>query len=298
MKINLTLYLFLLITSIVGCLDEVNPPSTQNVIIVIVDGPRYTETFGGGATYIPNLYNNLKPLGVIYTNFRIADEGKTTTIPGHTSILTGRWQQIYNDGTERPSAPTIFEYYRKETNTPESWSYVVCGKEKLKVLSYSTNSEYGINYSAAESCSDTTDIAVYNNLINIMDEYHPKLMIVNFPETDRRGHDSAWYDYLSSLRNADSLIYLLWLKIQSDPLYKNNTTMFVTNDHGRHTTDFQSHGDDCNGCKHLMLLAVGKNIPKNEIDSSMHFQIDLCTTIGYLMGFDTPQSLGHNLLKE
>jgi len=270
----------------------------QNVIIVIVDGPRYTETFGGDATHIPHMYNNLKPLGGVYTNFRIADEGKTTTIPGHTAILTGSWQQIYNDGTERPSAPTIFEYYRKETNTANTQSYVVSGKAKLKVLSYSTNSEYGINYGAAESCYDTTDDAVYNNLINIMDEYHPKLMIVNFPDTDRRGHDSAWTDYLTALRNADSLVYLLWQKVQSDPFYKDNTTMFVTNDHGRHTKDFQSHGDDCEGCEHLMLLAVGKNIPKNKINSDVHYQIDICTTIGYLMGFDTPQSLGHNLLKE
>ena len=296
---SLSGFILILITSlVVGCSYQIKPPSTQNVIIVIVDGTRFTETFGGGAINIPYMYNNLKPLGTVYTNFRIAEEGKTTTIPGHSSILTGRWLQIHNDGTERPSAPTIFEYYRKKTNSPITQCYVVCGKEKLKVLSYSTDRAFGKNYSASESCSDTTNNAIYNNMINIMDEFHPKLMIVNFPDTDRSAHDSAWTDYITSLKNADSLVYLLWQKISNDPFYKNNTTMLVTNDHGRHTTDFQSHGDDCDGCEHLMLLAIGKNIPRNVIDTKVHYQIDISTTVGYLMGFTTPKSLGRNLLEE
>ena len=40
-------------------------------------------------------------------------EGKTETNPGHTSILTGTWQQIANDGSERPTKPTVFEYIQK-----------------------------------------------------------------------------------------------------------------------------------------------------------------------------------------
>ena len=45
----------------------------QNVIIVVIDGARYTETFGGGNTYIPHMYDDLRPSGYLYTNFRIAD---------------------------------------------------------------------------------------------------------------------------------------------------------------------------------------------------------------------------------
>ncbi len=108
----------------------------QNVIIVVVDGARYSETFGAGATYIPHLYNDLKPLGAVYTNFRIADEGKTETNPGHSSMLTGTWQQIANDGSQRPNKPTVFEYFRKELGSSIIENYAVAGKSKLNILSY------------------------------------------------------------------------------------------------------------------------------------------------------------------
>ena len=90
----------------------------QNVIIVVVDGARYTETINAGATYIPHMYNDLKPIGAVYTNFRIADEGITSTNPGHSSILTGTWQLIANDGIQSPTNPTVFEYFRKELGNP------------------------------------------------------------------------------------------------------------------------------------------------------------------------------------
>ena len=115
--------------------------SGQNrVIVIVIDGARYTETFGGGATYIPHLYNEMLPNGTLYANFRIDFEAGANTItnPGHATIETGTWQIIANDGSERPTLPTIFEYMRKEDGNPQSDCYVVTGKSKLNILTYST----------------------------------------------------------------------------------------------------------------------------------------------------------------
>jgi Secretion system C-terminal sorting domain/Metalloenzyme superfamily len=267
----------------------------QNVIVVVVDGARYTETFGAEATYIPHMYNDLKPIGAVYTNFRIADAGITSTNPGHTSILTGTWQLIANDGTQRPTKPTVFEYFRKELGSSITENYVIAGKSKLDVISYSIDPAYGFNYRASESCSTLTDNQVYNNLVTIMDTYHPRLMIVNLPDTDLRGHAGDWNGYLSAITNADNLVYQLWQKIQADVFYQNNTTLFVTNDHGRHTTDYKSHGDDCEGCEHIMLLAIGRNVTPGVESSDLHHQIDIAPTIGDLLGFSTPQAVGVSL---
>lgn len=57
--------------------------SAQNVIIVLIDGARYTETFGGGNANIPYMYDDMRPNGYLYTNFRIHDDGQTVTNPGH-----------------------------------------------------------------------------------------------------------------------------------------------------------------------------------------------------------------------
>ncbi len=92
-------------------------------------------------------------------------------------------------------------------------------------------------------------------------------MLVNFPSTDIKGHSGIWNDYVNALTNADKLIYQLWQKIQNDPYYKNTTTLFITNDHGRHSDGFKNHGCDCDGCEHLMLLAIGKNIPQGQKNS-------------------------------
>ena len=265
------------------------------MIIVVVDGGRYSETFGAGPRNIPHMFNELGPKGTIFTNFRIADEGLTSTNPGQASILTGTWQVIENDGTERPNKPTIFEYFRKEVSSKNTDCFVVGGKEKMEALSYSTFSGYGSDYGASTNCFDADDDQVYDSLAKVMDTYHPKIILVNFPTTDAKGHSGVRNDYVNALTNADRLVYQLWQKIQSDSFYKNNTTMFVTNDHGRHTIDFKDHGCNCNGCQHIMLLAIGKNIPEGIINSEIHHQIDIASTVGKLLGFSTPYTKGIDL---
>ena len=268
----------------------------QNVIVVVVDGARYSETFGGGDKYIPHLYNDLRPQGTVFTNFRIADEGYTTTNPGHASILTGTWQLIKNDGSERPNKPTIYEYFRKELSAKSTDCFVVAGKKKIAALSYSTFPGFGEDFSASTKCFDARDDdEVYDSLIVVINTYHPSLILVNFTTTDIKGHTGVWDNYVNALTNADKLVYKLWQKIQDNPFYKNTTTLFVTNDHGRHTDSFKNHGDDCDGCEHIMLLAVGRNIPPGAINSDLHHQIDIAKTVGNLLGFAAPYADGTEL---
>jgi hypothetical protein len=266
------------------------------VIIVVIDGARYTETFGGGDKYIPHMFNDLKPQGTIFTNFRIADEGSTTTNPGHASIITGTWQLIKNDGTEKPNKPTIFEYFRKELSAKATDCFIVAGKKKIESLSYSTYPDFGKDFGASTVCFGGDDEQVFDSLTIIMDTFHPKIILANFPSTDIMGHSGIWNDYVKAITNADSLVYLLWQKIQSDPFYRNTTTLFVTNDHGRHSDNFKNHGDDCDGCEHIMLLAVGRNIPHGLENTELHQQIDIAGTIGELLGFNAQFAKGKSLL--
>lgn len=281
-KYKLLIIFFLFCVSAIG----------QNVIIVVIDGARYTETFGSDGKYIKHLYKDLAPKGTVFTNFRIADEGITSTNPGQASILTGTWQHIANDGTEHPNKPTIFEYFRKKLSTKSTDCFVIAGKKKLDALAYSTFKGYGPDFGASINCYDRDDFSVYDSLINIMDKFHPKLMLVNFPSTDSKGHSGIWNDYVSAITNVDSLIYKLWQKIQNDPFYKNNTTLLITNDHGRHTNHFKNHGDNCDGCEHIMLLAVGRNIPQNQKRSGLYYQIDIASTVWELLEFEPPYAEG------
>jgi hypothetical protein len=86
----------------------------NNVIVVIIDGARYTETFGAEDTFIPFIWNKMRPQATIFTNFY--NGGVTKTNPGHATIVTGNLQNIANNGSERPTFPTIFEYFIQQKN--------------------------------------------------------------------------------------------------------------------------------------------------------------------------------------
>jgi hypothetical protein len=297
MKNFSNLFLIFIFLQSSGCSQNTINSDDQSVFIVVIDGVRYPESFGSKAKYIPHLYNNLKPLGTLFTNFRIADEGMTSTNPGQASILTGNWQLIANNGTEHPNKPTLFEYYRKAFDAKETDCFIVAGKKKLDALAFSSFPDYGKDFKASTKCFDlNNNNKVYDSLIVALDNYHPKLVLVNFPMTDKEAHSGSWDGYIAALENADSLIYLLYNKIQSDSFYKDNTTLLITNDHGRHTDNFTNHGCDCDGCEHIMLLAIGKDFEENKVNDDLNYQIDICKTVGYIMKFKTPFAKGNNLI--
>ena len=76
--IILSILLFLLILS--------QRTFSQRVIVLVIDGARYSESFGAESTYMPKIWKNMKPLGTTWSNFR--NEGYTLTNPGHASILS------------------------------------------------------------------------------------------------------------------------------------------------------------------------------------------------------------------
>src|SRR5208282_383560 len=98
-----------------------------------------------------------------------------------------------------------------------------------------------------------------------------------------------------------NIVGLLWKKIQSDSVYKNTTTLFVTNDHGRHDDQhggFRDHGDACEGCRHIMLLALGPKFKKNTVVADTTLQVDLAPTAAYLLGITMPMVQGKNMLEK
>src|SRR5687767_14558159 len=88
--------------------------ATKNVVIVVIDGPRYSETWGYyNHALIPNLANNLASVGVI--NNRYFCEGPTYSNDGQTAIMTGVHQEINNSGKEFPRNPSFMQIWVQAT---------------------------------------------------------------------------------------------------------------------------------------------------------------------------------------
>ncbi len=276
--------------------------SSQNVIIAVIDGLRYSEGFGDEDTNLPNIWNNMRPYGTIYTEFWIDNDSNTVTMPGHASILTGTWQTIANDGTEYPNMPTVFEYYNKEFDDgipPNPDTYLITGFAKLDRVLCSTHPDYGPDYQAINGTGDFDDPTVYTDVIAAMDDDSPRLILANFGDVDKSAHTGNWSNYIQDIKEVDQHIWNLWQYIQSDDNYKFNTTLFVTTDHGRHLDGvgdgWPEHGCDCDGCRHVFLLAIGYRAAAGQEISDYREQRDIAPTVGDIIGFSTPYATGTSL---
>gem|GEM_PF-3216547 len=272
---------------------------TQNVIVAVMDGVRYSETFGEpNRAYIPNLAA-LEKEGTGFTNFRIAGPGISVTRQGHSTISSGTWQTVALAGA-RLTRPTFFEYARNELGWKQTDCWCIFGKRRYSYAAFSSFPGYGTDYgpSFVNSIGEEeqkNDDAVLEKVSSAMDQDKPRLMFINFGVTDHIAHVSTFDDHVSAIRHCDEILGKLWKKVQSTPGYKDTTTIFFTNDHGRHNNrpnephdGVQNHGDKCEGCRHIMLLAVGPDVKRGEKIDKEFQEIDICPTVGELLGFQTP----------
>lgn len=275
---------------------------TENVIVVVMDGPRYSETWGDSThQYIPRMANDMAKHGIVYTNFR--NNGPTYTCAGHTAITTGVYQKIANNGTQLPKNPSMFQYWIKHTGKSRRAAYVITSKDKLAVLTNCKDKDWKGQYRPFQDCGYNglfsgyrPDRETHEHILNILKKEQPQLVLINYQQPDSWGHAGNWDKYLETTKASDEYIYQLFKFIQEDPFYKDKTTFIVTNDHGRHLDGhkdgFISHGDSCEGCRKINFFAYGPDFKKNVIFDNEREQIDIPVTIAEILGFSMPTAKG------
>ena len=273
---------------------------TKSVVIIIMDGARYSETFGDSTLqYIPNLATQIAPQAVLCENFY--NDGPTYTVAGHAAITTGYFQPINNSGFEWPSHPSICQYYNKVQNVKGPLTYIITSKDKLAILGNTSNPSWHNKYLPSTDCGINggglgsgyrSDSLTCLEAISILSTYHPRIVIINFKEPDESGHTGVWDAYVNGIRKTDEYISKIWTFLNNDKFYKDSTTVFITNDHGRHLDGvnggFSNHGCDCEGCKHIFLLAAGPDFKKNKVIDRHYSLIDIAPTTAKLLGFPFP----------
>jgi hypothetical protein len=155
--------------------------------------------------------------------------------------------------------------------------------------------DYGPEYWPQYHSIGSTDDDVAEQAALVMDTYHPHFLWVYLADVDHAGHSGNWADYTVAIQKADSIVGLLWNNLQSDPFYQNSTTMFVTNDHGRHDDQhggFSGHGDGCAGCRHIQFLALGPGIKKNFVSTQYRKTPDMAVTAADILGLDPEEATG------
>lgn len=278
---------------------------TRHVVIIVVDGPRYTETWGSGELqHIPQR-SAMSQYGTVLTDFH--NDGYTYTNAGHTAMTTGIHQPINNSGFELPYGASIFQYWRKATGAPAEKAWVIASKDKLSILADCQDSTFAGQFNPSQDCGVEgpftgyrEDSTTFRHTMNIFQQWHPDMVLINFKGPDANGHANNWPGYLNAIEETDDYVGRIWDMLQSDPYYAGSTTLFVTNDHGRHLDNvadgFISHGDGCYGCRHIECLIMG---PDTKVNYSTNESYDLCDipkTISQLMLF--PMNTGNGNLMQ
>lgn len=303
-------FLVLLLFVLSTCTHDKTPVldyKTENVIIIVIDGPRYSETWGDPLRVNIPVRDSLLAQGVLVTNFR--NNGATLTNPGHAAICTGNYENISNDGTQLPYYPSIMQFWLKQTANPSAKCAVIASKDKLHILSnclyagmdnqYNPSIDCGVNGNGTGGYRP--DSITFQHVIMALGSSQPGLMLVNFKDPDYYGHQGDWASYLQAIRTTDQYVGLIWEYIQNDPHYKDKTTLIVTNDHGRHpegvSNGYLSHGDGCDGCRHIEFFALSPDFKKNIELSVVYEQIDIPATVSELLHFPFPYGTGEVMKK-
>jgi hypothetical protein len=277
--------------------------NTRNVIVVVIDGPRYSETWGDSVmNNIPNM-RKIAEVGVLYTG--MYNNGPTYTLAGHTAITTGHYQEIDNTGLELPKLPSMFQYWNKQYSATRPVSRIFASKDKLVILSDCTDSTWNGSFRPLADCGNNGtgigsgyrhDSLTFKRTLNVLSAEHPKLALLSFREPDYSAHQNNWDAYIQGIRNTDEYVYQLYNFINKDSFYRGRTTMIITNDHGRHldgvADGFVSHGDTCMGCRHVSLLAWGPDFKKGAVIGTSRELIDIPATVAALLGFKMPTGEG------
>jgi phosphopentomutase len=193
------------------------------------------------------------------------------------------------------------------TGKDSSAAYVVASKGKLDVLVNTSHKKWHDKYVASTYCGpngnglgygrDDKTFAKVTELVQSANP--PQLMLINLLAVDVYGHANNWDKYLESITQSDQYAAQLWQMIQQNPVLKDQTTLMITNDHGRHLdgvrSGFVNHGCWCEGCRHISLLVLGPDTPKGVIVEKEAEMIDISKTISGIFQFQMPSSKGRFL---
>jgi hypothetical protein len=132
----------------------------------------------------------------------------------------------------------------------------------------------------------------------VMREFSPRLMLVNFWDMDV-AHWGSYSLYLQAITKTDRLTGMLWEEIQSNPSYKDRTTMLVLPELGRDgdinaANGFLNHRSGDPSCRNMWLLAMGAGAVPGEIERPV-FHVDLAATAADLLGFKAAEITGRPL---
>jgi hypothetical protein len=278
---------------------------------------------------LPFFWNTMATQGQLYGDRDLGNKDEVAnqyhfSYPGYNEIFTGfpDTRMNTNDPVTNPNI-NVLEYLNKQKgfenkvavfsswerfpqifNVPRSGLLVNSGfmnftkpgaGERLTYLSE-------LQHKAPHYLSDSTrlDFLTYEFGKAYLKQYKPRVLYISFDETDDMAHEGNYSAYMDRANQEDGFIKELWQYLQTDPQYKNSTTLIITCDHGRGDEpieNWRDHGADTKNSEQTWFMVIGPDTPPTGIvktqTTTCHKQ--LAQTIAKLLGYDFKANAGHEV---
>ena len=243
--------------------------------------------------------------------------------PGYNEIFTGFPDVRVSSNNPVPDPNTnVFEYLDKQKGLEDkvaifaSWetfpAILNVGRSGLKVNAGYTNFEdekagdrlkflNEMQHKAPHYLGDTRiDFMTYEFGKEYLKEYKPRVLYLAFDETDDMAHAGNYKMYLTQAHQEDAYLQELWQYLQTDPVYKNKTTLIVTCDHGRGDVPldaWRSHGTGIKNSEQTWFVVMGPDTPNDGIikTQTTTYHKQLAQSIAKLLGYDFKSSADHEV---
>jgi hypothetical protein len=224
------------------------------------------------------------------SNYRSYGSGATVILPKH----------LLNAATSG-SGPNLDHLLRDNYEDPLYTPTLEGGEFELNQLNQILRLSVDDFTAHARTLSSPDELSVYIAK-RLMQQESPSLLWITMHDMDV-AHSGAYSLYVEGIRRTDRLCAELWKAVQSEPEYKDNTTLFILPDFGR-DADYDAAG---NGFQHhrtgdavsrtTWMMALGKGVREGVIYDQPMQSIDLVPSLGAIMGF-SPQLAQGKPIKE
>jgi hypothetical protein len=107
------------------------------------------------------------------------------------------------------------------------------------------------------------DAFVQRAAVEAIEARQPRVLYINYGETDEWAHARRYDRYLEAAQRVDRWVGELWAMLQARPEYRGTTTLVLTTDHGRGVLpqDWTSHGEKIPHSGEWWCAVLGPDTP-------------------------------------
>ena len=134
------------------------------------------------------------------------------------------------------------------------------------------------------------DVYTHYGAMEYLKTKKPKVLYIAYGETDEWAHAGQYRSYLDAGHQVDAWLKEIWNYVQTDPQYKDKTTLLITVDHGRGDIEkekWTSHNNKIQDAHEIWFAVMGPDTPvRGELSTEMQlYQQQFAQTIARLMGY-------------